>query len=92
MISYGDAIQWCIQKKAVIRFVNQDSRPEFFTANHRSGVALELAINVDGRTVAAHCPVNSGKDPSQAVAVAVISCVQYFVERKTSALVSPITE
>lgn len=54
MISYGDAIQWCIQKKAVMRFVSQDSRPEFLVNNHRGGVALEMAITIDGKTVAAH--------------------------------------
>lgn len=88
MISYGDAIQWCIQKQAVIRFVNQDSRPEFIVTNHRGGVALELAITMSGKTVAAHFPLDVGADPSKAVALAVINCVQYFVERKASACVS----
>lgn len=90
MISYGDAIQWCIQKKAVMRFVNEDTRPEIVVNNHRGGVALEIAIGIDGKTIAAHSLLNFGADPSKAVAVAVISCVQYLIERKTTTLVSPL--
>lgn len=87
MISYGDAIKWCIQKQAVMRFVSQDSRPEFLVTNHRGGVALELAIDIDGKTVAAHSPMDLTAEPSKAVALALIACVQYFVERNASKLV-----
>lgn len=89
MISYGDAIKWCIQKQAVMRFVNQDTRPEFVVNNHRGGVALELAITIEDKTVAAHSPMDMTAEPSKAVAIALIACVQYFVERNPSRLVRP---
>lgn len=86
MISYGDAIRWCIQNQAVMRFVN--SRSSLVQSNSDSEVALELAIDLDGKTIVARCSLSHSSDPSKAAAVAVIGCVQYFVERKASALVS----
>ena len=88
-MTYGDAIKWCIQRGAVMRFVTQDSRPQFvITATKPSGVAVEMAIDQDGKTIVAHYPLDLNTEPSRAVAKAVIGCVEYFIERKTQVLAS----
>lgn len=89
MISYGDAIQWCIRNGAVFRFTNRESRPEFVYVNQAvpGTLALELAYTgEDGRTRAVHAPLDTSGDPSNVVALALISCVQFFVEKQGQVL------
>lgn len=86
MISYGEAIRWCVQNQAVMRFVN--ARSELVYTGEGERLALELACDIDGKTLVARCPLSESPDPSKAVTVAVISCVRHFVEREASALVS----
>lgn len=85
MISYGDAIQWCVRNGAVFRFTKRDARPEFVFVNQDvpGEVALELAYTgEDGKTRAVHAPLDTSGEPSKVVALALISCVQFFAERQ----------
>jgi hypothetical protein len=88
MISYGDAIQWCIRNGAVFRFVDRRERPEFVFVNQDKpgDKALELAVDIDGRTRAVHCPLDASGEPSKVVAVALISCVEFFLNKGARAV------
>jgi hypothetical protein len=86
VISYGEAIQWCIRNGAVFRFTDRDSRSEFVYVNQSvpGRFALELAYTGDdGKTRAVHAPLDISGDPSKTVALALISCVQFFMEKQT---------
>lgn len=87
-MNYGDALNWCVKHNAVFRFVNRNERPSFVAMNETiSGdKALELAITLDGKTVAGHAPLDSSTEPSKAVARALITCVEYFVKRESAML------
>lgn len=85
MINYGDAIDWCIRNGAVFRFVNREARPDFVFVNQDTPgrVAIELAYTgEDGKTRAVHAPLDASGEPSKAVALALISCVQFFMEKQ----------
>jgi len=82
MNSYGDAIAWCIQNDAVIRFTNQDRRPEFIIGNPSSGVALEVAITIDGKTYVAHAPLDKSIEPGLSVGLALMGCIKFFLEKR----------
>lgn len=88
MISYGEAIDWCIRSGAVMRFAERKSRPEFIFLNKDvpGTKALELAVEIEGRTVAAHAPLDISIEPSKAVALALMECVQFFVEKQSNVL------
>lgn len=89
-MNLGDAIHWMIQNDAVIRFVNKDSRAEVFRNGFpQDAIALEMAADVDGRTLAAHCPLSTAMEPARAIALAVMSCAQHFVEKKSSLILMP---
>lgn len=91
MINYGDAIQWCIRNGAVFRFTKRDSRPEFVYVNQDvpGTTALELAYTRgDGKTVAVHAPLDTSGEPSKVVALALISCVQFFMEKQSGVALS----
>lgn len=86
MISYGDALTWCIRNGAVFRFTDRDSRPDFAYVNSAvpGKLALELAYTGDdGKTRAVHASLDTSGDPSNVVALALISCVQFFMEKQT---------
>lgn len=89
MINYGDAIAWCIQNGAVWRFVKREARPEFAYVNQDvpGTIAIELAYTDEtGKTKAVHAPLDIGGEPSKTVALALISCVQFFMERQGQVL------
>lgn len=89
MIKYGEALGWCVQNNAVFRFVHRHARGEFLAANDSipGEHALELAVNIYGKTVMGHYPLDSSKAPSDAVAVALIACVEWFMKQKQQRLV-----
>ena len=85
MISYGDAIEWCIRNGAVWRFCKREERPEFAFVNRDTPgtISIELAYTgEDGGTRAVHAPLDTSGEPSKAVALALICCVQFFVEKQ----------
>lgn len=89
-MNLGDAIAWSIQNDAVMRFVTKDNRREIFQnglAGHAA--ALEMAATVNGRTLAAHCPLSISMEPSKAIALAVMSCAEHFVNKKSSLILMP---
>lgn len=88
MISYGEALGWCVKHNAVFRIVNRRVRGEFLAANMDipGDFALELAVDILGKTVVGHYPLDSTHEPSKAMALALIGCVQWFVEREGQAL------
>jgi hypothetical protein len=85
MISYGDAINWCISNGAVMRFTERSKRPEFILVNQDipGDKALELAVDIMGKTHAVHCPLRLGIEPSKAIASALISCVEFFLNKQS---------
>jgi hypothetical protein len=89
MIAYGDAIDWCIRNGAVWRFVKRDVRPEFVYVNRDTPgtIAIELAYTAeDGKPKAVHAPLDTSSEPSKAVALALICCVQFFMKREGQVL------
>lgn len=89
MITYGESLAWCVQNNAVFRFVHRHARGEFLAANDSipGEYALELAIDLYGKTVAGHMPLDSSKSPSDAVAVALTGCVEWFMKQRQQRLV-----
>lgn len=85
MINYGDAINWCIQNSAVFRFTDRRERSEFIFTNESipGDKALELAVTIEGKTYVAHSPLDSSAEPSKAVAVSLIVCVEHFLKRES---------
>lgn len=88
-MTYGESISWCIKHRAVMRFINRRERGEFYAANMNipGEYALELAIDLYGKTVMGHMPLDSSKSPSDAVAVALIGCVTWFEKQRGERLV-----
>jgi len=88
-MNYGTALQWCVQHRAVFRFINRRERGEFYAANLDipGEFALELAIDLYGKTVAGHMPLDASKSPADAVAVALIGCVEWFEKQRGERLV-----
>jgi hypothetical protein len=84
MNSYGDAINWCIQNGAVIRFVNRDMRREFYRELQPGDVALELALDIDGKTYVAHMPLDKGMSPGMSVGLALMGCIKFFLEKRAT--------
>jgi hypothetical protein len=84
MMNYGDALGWCIRNEAVFRFIRRRDRAPFLYANESipGDLALELAVTLNGKTYAGHYPLDSSKEPSAAVAVALIGCVEWFVNKQ----------
>lgn len=82
-MTYGDAIIWCVRHEAVFRFVERRSRSEFIATNESipGDKSLELAVTVAGKTLVVHCPLDSSKERSGAVASALISSVKFFDEK-----------
>ena len=89
MITYGEALGFCVKYRAVFRFIERRERGEFLAANMSipGDHALELAITLYGKVVAAHMPLDSSKSPSDAVAVALIGFVEWFMKQKHQSLV-----
>lgn len=87
-MNYGDTLKWAIQNNAVFRFVNRKERGEFYAANMDipGEFALEMAITVLDKTVAAHYPLDGTKEPSKAIAEAMIGCVEWFVKQQSRAI------
>lgn len=87
MMHYGDAVAWSISHNAVFRFVKRRERGEFYAANMDipGDKALEMAIDIAGKTVAGHFPLDASKEPSAAIALAIIGCVEFFAERERKA-------
>lgn len=83
MIHYGDAISYCVCHNVVFRFVERRERSQFVLMNESvpGTHALELAITIDGKNYVAHSPLDSSSDPSRAVAVSLITCVEHFIKR-----------
>lgn len=92
MITYADALSWCIQHRAVFRFIERRERGEFLAANESipGDFALELAVDVLGQTQVGHYPLDSSKEPSKAIALALINCVEWFEKQIGKALVSGV--
>lgn len=91
-MNYGDTLAWTIKHEALFRFVNRKIRGEFYAANLDipGEFALEMAITVLGRTVAAHYPLDSSKEPSKAIAEAMIGCVEWFAKNRSRAIVGGV--
>jgi hypothetical protein len=85
MISYGEAINWCIKNGAVMRFTERRARPEFIFVNQDipGDKALELAVDIGDKTYAVHCPLRLGIEPSKTIASALISCVEFFLNKQS---------
>jgi len=81
MNSYGDAIAWCIQNEAVMRFVNRDVRPEFYRELKSGEIALELAVTIGGKVRVAHYPIDKSIEPGKSIGLAMMGCVKYFIEK-----------
>lgn len=81
-MNYGDALDWCVKHDTAFRFIRRDSRPDFAFMNESvpGDKALELALTINGRHYIAHAPLDSSKDPSNAIAAALIGCVEFFVK------------
>lgn len=92
MINYGDALAWCESHNAVFRFVKRRVRGEFLAANMDipGEYSLELAVDVAGKTVVGHYPLDSTKSPSDAVAVALIGCVEWFAKQERRVLTAGV--
>ena len=90
MITYGDALAFCVQRNAVFRFVHRHARGEFLAANDSipGNLALEMAITIQGKTVMGHMPLDASKEPSSAVALALTGCVEWFTKREGQALIT----
>lgn len=92
MINYSDALSWCVRHRAVFRFIERRERGEFYAANESipGDYALELAVDVLGQTQVGHYPLDSSKEPSKAIALALINCVEWFEGQIGKALVSNV--
>lgn len=93
MINYGEALSWCESHGAVFRFVKRRARGEFYAANMDipGEYSLELAVTgPSGKTVVGHYPLDSTKSPSDAVAVALIGCVEWFVKSEWKVLTAGV--
>lgn len=92
MINYGDAIAWSIQHDAVFRFVSRRSRSAFVITNESipGNKSLELALTIDGKIYAVHCPLDASKEPSSAVASALIAGVRFMVEKVKQPMVTGV--
>lgn len=90
MMTYATALDWCIRHHAVFRFVRRRERGEFLAANMDipGDLALELAVDVLGQTQVGHYPLDSSKEPSKAIALAIISCVEWFEKQIGKGLVT----
>lgn len=89
MINYGDALAWCESHNAVFRFVKRRARGEFYAANMDipGEYSLELAVTgPSGKSIVGHYPLDSTKSPSDAVAVALIGCVEWFMKQERQVL------
>jgi len=89
MISYGDAIDWCIKNNGVFRFINRSERPTFVIANEKipGDKAMELAADIHGKACVIHAPLDSSTEPSKAVARALIACVDHFAKMQKQSYV-----
>lgn len=87
-MTYGESIAWCIKYHAVMRFVKRRVRGEFLAANMDipGEYALEMVIDILGQPVIGHYPLDSSKSPSDAVAVALIGCVEWFQKNQGRAI------
>lgn len=87
-MTYGESIAWCVKHGAVFRFVDRKARGEFYAANMDTpgDFAIEMAVDILGKTVAGHMPLDSSKSPSDAVAVALIGCVEWFQKNQGRAI------
>lgn len=84
MITYGESLGFCVSHAAVFRFALRRERGEFLAANMDipGEHALEMAVEILGKTQVAHYPLDSSKEPSKAVAEALIGCVEWFLKRQ----------
>ena len=89
MITYGDALGFCVKHNAVFRVVNRRVRGEFLAANMDipGDFALEVVVDIYGRSVVAHYPMDSTHEPSKAMTLALIGCVEWFMKQKQQRLV-----
>ena len=87
-MTYGESLGWCIKHAAVFRFINRRERGEFLAANDSipGEFALEMAVDILGKTVVGHYPLDSSKEPSKAVAEAMIGCVEWFEKNQGRAI------
>jgi hypothetical protein len=87
-MTYGESIDFCEKHGAVFRFVKRRERGEFLAANMEipGAYALEMAVDILGKTVVGHMPLDSSKAPSDAVAVALIGCVEWFQKNQGRAI------
>ena len=87
-MNYGEALGWCEKSGAVFRFVKRRVRGEFLAANMDipGEYALEMAVDILGKTHVGHYPLDSSKSPSDAVAVALIGCVEWFQKNQGRAI------
>lgn len=92
MITYGDAISYCIRHNAVFRFCERRARSEFIATSESipGNKSLELAITIDGKIYAVHCPLDSSKEPSSAVASALIAGVGFMMEKVRQPMVTGV--
>ena len=90
MLTYSDAIAWCIKRKAVFRFVERGSRPDFVFINQQTPgtQSLELMYERDGRPVAVHVALDTSVEPSKSVAIALISAVTFFMNKESCLILS----
>ena len=89
MISYCEAIDWCVKSNAVFRFVNRRDRSQLVMMNEGipADKGVELAADVYGRTCVVHCALDSSVEPSNALAKALIGCVEHFIKQQKRSLV-----
>jgi hypothetical protein len=89
VISYGEAIDWCVKNNAVFRFVNRRDRSQFVILNESipGDKAVELAADVYGRTCVVHCALDSSVEPSNALAKALIGCVGHLIKQQKRSLI-----
>lgn len=91
-MTYGQVLGWAIKHNAVFRFINRRERGEFLAANDSipGEFALEMAVDIFGKTVVGHYPLDSSKEPSKAVAEAMIGCVEWFEKNKGRAITASV--
>lgn len=87
-MTYGESIDFCERHAAVFRFVKRRTRGEFLAANMEipGEYALEMVVDILGQPVIGHYPLDSSKSPSDAVAVALIGCVEWFQKNQGRAI------
>lgn len=83
MMNYGEAIDWMVRHDTAFRFVRRTVRQSFVTVNESipGDKALELAVTVSGKNYMVHAALDSSKEPSNAIAVALISCVEFMAKK-----------